>query len=291
MLEHLRQVLYGTGEHEPKKQDVQDLSTYVHQCDLIPLLVRNLPLLEFESRKHATQIINNLIKLQMTSGKYATAEYIAEHKDVLYALLHGYEKPEIALLTGSMLRECIKHEPLARELFSTDEFYRLFSYVDLQNFEVAADAFVTFRDLMSRHKSLCAEFLDANFDKFFNVEYTRLLNSQNYVTKRQSIRLLGEILLDRSNFNVMTRYINMEDNLKIMMNLLLEKSKNIQFEAFHVFKVFVANPNKSQPIRDIFLMNRPKLLKYLQGFHKDREAEDEEFAEEKQLLLTEIQRL
>ena len=61
--------------------------------------------------------------------------------------------------------------------------------------------------------------------------------SNNYVTKRQSLKLLGEILLDRANFNVMTRYISNEANLKMMMNLLRDKSKNIQFEAFHVFKV------------------------------------------------------
>ena len=57
------------------------------------------------------------------------------------------------------------------------------------------------------------------------------------MTKRQSLKLLGEILLDRANFKVMTRYIENEANLKTMMNLLRDKSKNIQFEAFHVFKV------------------------------------------------------
>lgn len=67
--------------------------------------------------------------------------------------------------------------------------------------------------------------------------YAGLVQSTNYVTKRQSLKLLGEILLDRTNFNVMTRYIASEDNLKMMMNLLRDKSKNIQFEAFHVFKV------------------------------------------------------
>ena len=61
--------------------------------------------------------------------------------------------------------------------------------------------------------------------------------SSNYVTKRQSLKLLGEILLDRANFNVMTRYIANEANLKMMMNMLRDSSKNIQFEAFHVFKV------------------------------------------------------
>ena len=35
----------------------------------------------------------------------------------------------------------------------------------------------------------------------------------------------------------MTKYISNPDNLKLMMNMLKEKSRNIQFEAFHVFKV------------------------------------------------------
>lgn len=67
--------------------------------------------------------------------------------------------------------------------------------------------------------------------------YGDLIASNNYVTKRQSLKLLGEILLDRANYNIMTRYIASEANLKIMMNLLRDKSRNIQFEAFHVFKV------------------------------------------------------
>ena len=47
----------------------------------------------------------------------------------------------------------------------------------------------------------------------------------------------GELLLDRANFTVMTKYIADANNLKLMMTLLKNKSRNIQFEAFHVFKV------------------------------------------------------
>lgn len=85
---------------------------------------------------------------------------------------------------------------------------------------------------------LCAEFLETNYDKVFS-HYQRLLNSENYVTRRQSLKLLGELLLDRHNFSIMTRYITNPDNLKLMMNMLKEKSRNIQFEAFHVFKVCI----------------------------------------------------
>ncbi len=70
-------------------------------------------------------------------------------------------------------------------------------------------------------------------------------------------------MLDRANFNVMTKYISDQQNLKLMMNLLRDKSKNIQFEAFHVFKVFVANPNKAKPILDILTKTKEKIISFL----------------------------
>jgi len=115
---------------------------------------------------------------------------------------------------------------------------RLYSfphYVEDTKFGVSCDAFANFKEILTRHKPMVAEYLEKNYDRFFAM-YGTLIASTNYVTKRQSLKLLGEILLDRANFNVMTRYIANETNLKIIMNLLKDKSKNIQFEAFHVFK-------------------------------------------------------
>lgn len=111
--------------------------------------------------------------------------------------------------------------------------------------------------------------IENNYESFFN-NYGKLLHSENYVTKRQSLKLLGELLLDRANFNIMTRYISDKENLKLMMNLLRSTSRNIQYEAFHVFKVFVANPNKPEPITKILIKNKDKLVKFLTNFHNDR---------------------
>jgi len=126
--------------------------------------------------------------------------------------------------------------------------------------------------------------------KYFEY-YTHLLQSSNYVTRRLSLKLLGELLLDRTHFNTMTRYISDAENLKLMMNLLRDKSKNIQFEAFHVFKVFVANPNKPRAILDILLKNKQKLIPFLVNFQKEKEAEDEQFKDEKAFLIKQIEQL
>jgi calcium binding protein 39 len=63
----------------------------------------------------------------------------------------------------------------------------------------------------------------------------------------------------------------------------------LRFEAFHVFKVFVANPEKTDEVRKILTRNRDKLISYFEEFHKDRE--DEQFIEERKLLVQEIRRL
>jgi calcium binding protein 39 len=36
------------------------------------------------------------------------------------------------------------------------------------------------------------------------------------------------------------------------MNALRDRSRSIQFEAFHIFKIFAANPNKHPEVKDHF---------------------------------------
>lgn len=140
----------------------------------------------------------------------------------------------------------------------------------------------------------CAEFMDNNFDEVF-ARYNELLKSKDFVIKQQSLKLLGEVLFQKgkttSHFNVMIKYINSTENLKIMMTLLVSKIAVVQLEAFNVFKVFVANPKKPQAITDILVLNKTKLIPFLKKFQKEKEKEDEHFLEEKNLLLEVLNRL
>jgi len=264
------------------------LSQEMYNSGLLLLLLRNLHRIDFEGKKDAAQIFNNVLRRQIGT-RTPTVEYICTTPEILFTLCRGYEQQEIALNCGTMLRECLKYESLAKIVLHSDHFFMFFKYVEVSTFDIASDAFATFKELLTRHKMLAADFLEANYEAVF-VQYQRLLHSDNYVTKRQSLKLLGELLLDRHNFSVMTRYISNPDNLKLMMNMLKEKSRNIQFEAFHVFKVFVANPNKPKPILDILIRNQDKLVDFLSKFHTDR-SEDEQFNDEKAYLIKQIKEL
>lgn len=93
------------------------------------------------------------------------------------------------------------------------------------------------QEILTQHKSLVATYLMTNFELFFGRFNEILMLSDSYVTKRQSIKLLGEILLDRANYNVMMAYVESGENLKVCMKLLRDDRKMVQYEGFHVFKV------------------------------------------------------
>lgn len=86
------------------------------------------------------------------------------------------------------------------------------------------------------------------------------------------LQLLGELLLDRTNFHIMMHFIQDKQNLKLAMNLLRSTSPSIQFEAFHVFKVFVANPKKPDAIAALLYANRERLVAYLEQFQAEKGA-------------------
>jgi len=208
---------------------------------------------------------------------------------VLSLLIENCANATLSMNCNLILLECIRYEPLAKACLQLPRFLPMFALIQDPNFDVATNSFGTFKELLTKHKAIAAAFLDSNYDVVFG-KYRELLVSQNYVTKRTSLKLLGELLLDRANFHVMTKYISQSSNLKLMMNLLRDPSKNIQFEAFHVFKVFVANPKKPQPVLDILVKNKQLLITYLTDFHNER-SEDDQFVEEKQYLIKQIQSL
>ena len=277
----------GSGSGS-QSEIVAQFSQEVYQSGLLLLLLRNLHRINFEGKKDVVQGFNILLHRQ-EGTRTPTVEYICTNPLIVFTLCRGYEEQDIALHCGNMLRECVKYEALAKALLYAEQFYDFFEYVQVSTFDIAADAFATFKDLLTKHKAIAADFLETNYETVFE-NYRKLLHSDNFVTMCQSLKLLGELLLDRQNFSVMTRYISNPASLKLVMNILKEKGRNIQFEAFHVFKVFVANPNKPKPILDILIRNREKLIDFLSNFQNDRN-EDKQFNDEKEYLIKHIKEL
>ncbi|BFG15264.1 hypothetical protein CerSpe_015380 [Prunus speciosa] len=279
----------GDGETEPNMDQVSQLALEICKEGVLDLLIHKLPILGWEARKDLVHCWSILLK-QKVDSTYCCAEYIENHLELLDFLVVCYDNKEIALNCGNMLRDCIRFPTLAKYILESASFVLFFKFVELPNFDVASDAFSTFKDLLTKHGTVVSEFLTAHYDEFFDL-YEKLLTSPNYVTRRQSLKLLSEFLLETPNSHIMKRYILEVRYLKVMMTLLKDSSKNIQISAFHIFKIFVANPNKPREVKVILAKNHEKLRELLENLSAGKGDEDEQFEEEKELIIAEIERV
>lgn len=91
----------------------------MYSQDTLQLLVSNMWRFEFEARKDASQIFNNLLRRQIGT-RWPTVEYLTTKPEVLFTALKGYENADVALNTGMILREMLRHENLAKVLLHSD---------------------------------------------------------------------------------------------------------------------------------------------------------------------------
>lgn len=52
-----------------------------------------------------------------------------------------------------MLRECARYEALAKIMLHSDEFFNFFRYVEVSTFDIASDAFSTFKVRSAREST------------------------------------------------------------------------------------------------------------------------------------------
>ncbi|MCJ1390385.1 hypothetical protein MMC18_003244 [Xylographa bjoerkii] len=317
----LKLALIGPEEHDVDSEATEKWVTALMSQDMLFLIVRSMGYMEINGFVAAQKILSFLIRWKPTNYPGSTDTPVVKHMsdvrpEIIYWLCRGYDSNtaipnRLPSHSGKVLREAIKFETvtltiLYNQSYADEEhasikgvdmngeqngeglFWQFFEWINTQTFEVAADCFNTFKDIITLHKQAAARFIMANFDLFFSKYHEKLVLSNSYVTKRQSIKLLGEILLDRANYEIMMKYVERGEYLKICMTLLKDDRKMVQYEGFHVFKVFVANPQKSDEVVKILLKNQSRLIRFLPTFLADRNDEDEQFRDEKNFLIRTI---
>ncbi|KAL5219583.1 hypothetical protein ABZP36_020267 [Zizania latifolia] len=231
-LSSLRQMLSGDGEAEPNQEQVLQITLEICKEDVLSLFVQNLPSLGWGVRKDLVHCWCVLLR-QKVDESYCCVKYIENHLELLDFLVGCYKNLDVALNCGNMLRECIKYPTLTKYILESSSFELFFEYVELPNFDIASDALSTFKDLLTKHETVVAEFLSSRYEQFFEL-YTRLLTSTNYVTRRQSVKFLSEFLLEAANSRIMKRYITEVRSLNIMIALLKVLVILVQF----IHKIF-----------------------------------------------------
>ncbi|KAL0207976.1 hypothetical protein P9112_010563 [Eukaryota sp. TZLM1-RC] len=274
---NLRDMLYHA--EDTAATDNEAVTEFIKH-NLVRLILSTFTSLEFEARKDIISVLSHLLCDTLF------VNHLLSLPDAFSSIMTLYTNPSLTIHTGTFIREgVVKSSAICNHFLTMDTMNLLFGFVNVESFDISSDAFSTLNTLLTSHKDITADFINANYTDFFK-GFEGLILSENYVIRRSSLRLLAEILLERSCFEIMTRFISEMHNLKVVMNLLLTKSRHIQYEAFHVFKIFVANPNKTSAIENVLCRNSQKLVLFLEKFHCDG---DDQLEEEVSLLIKEIQ--
>lgn len=245
-------------------------------ADLTALLRAEAPLrlmhsfqaLGFEARKDAVSAFEALLALGCRADRPALVEHVrARAPEISHLMTQGIGNSEASSHYGLMLRACLRDADITSALLGAGcatELMRLAGDGARCGIDVSLEAFASLRALLLSQKAVAAAYTRDHFEDFFE-EYHALLLSEDYATKRQALRLLGDMLLDRQFSSVMLVYACRERFLQLHMNLLRDASRTIQLDAFQVFKLFAANPHKPPRVQNILGRNAARLTQLLAG--------------------------
>jgi len=159
---------------ETSPDQTQQLVNVIIEEGFLDTFASNLHRLSFESRKDTQVIFSSVFRFRpLTSSSQdlpPAVDYVVSRRpQILVDLCHAYDYKESATPAGSVLRELLKHEAAAKIILYEDNdeqgssrqglkainfnrpqsgngvFWKFFEWIDKSSFEVAADAFTTFR--------------------------------------------------------------------------------------------------------------------------------------------------
>ncbi|KAL9053264.1 MAG: hypothetical protein Q9162_004872 [Coniocarpon cinnabarinum] len=312
----MKMTLAGSRDRQVPNQDQNRMVTSMCEEDLFYNFAVALPKISFERRKGVQVVLASAIRFKRDEQEEkdlprAVKHIFQDRPQVMIQLCKCFEHNDCAMPVSGILQEALKFDSLTAIILYDEPgrdipalhganpntpgtgnglFWRMFRYIDRSSFEASAAAFETFRQILTLHRTLSQHFLRVNAPLFFSRYHSILMQSASYVTKRQSIKLLADILLDRTHYDLMSGYVKDHENLKLAMNLLRDSRRMIAYEAFHIFKIFVADPDKSYQVLKILIMNKQRLTLFLEQFLAERDEEGQ-FADEKAYCLSVIRGL
>lgn len=289
-LAQARLIAYGDSDSAPDPDQMSALSKEVYNCNLLVSLVEHIGQLNFDGRRDMTSLFTFLLQRQI--GNHSpTTEYLLRRPFIFDQLIYAAGQTELHRNACVILRECAKQEQLVQVILGSDSVWEFFQYSLEEDFQIGSDCFTTLSDILKSDPKITAQFLHRNGARF-SAEINLLIQKANYVTKRQAIRLQASLINHRKNKDYITLYVSSLDNLKLVMRLMRDRSSTIHFEAFHIFKVFVANPQKPQPIYETMIRNKLKLIEALERLRDlDNKAQDDMFKQELAYVLQRLSEL
>jgi len=245
-----------------------------------------------------TKAFSWCMQLQNSDGWPAkqVIEHITAHPRLLQILVRGCLEPpaldqfKYTLHFNVLLKACMRHSIIVDFLLREGFLSQIMGGLESSSFEVTSEAFAILTEVLLDNRDVSPPYVNEHFEEFFG-QYHAILRKNDYVTVRRLLKLLGDLLYEPEYMTVMIRYVSKVEFLQLQMTLLKDKSKSIQFEAFNIFKIFVANPRKTPKVHQILYQNRDKLVKLLQNLSWTTREDDEVFLKDRHTTVEKLKTL
>uniref|UniRef100_A0A7S3PIF8 SPIN90/Ldb17 leucine-rich domain-containing protein n=1 Tax=Aplanochytrium stocchinoi TaxID=215587 RepID=A0A7S3PIF8_9STRA len=200
-------------------------------------------------------------------------------KELAEALSVVLRANNMSLHTSAIFRNTIMHECVYRECLCED--LRIIKHliahcVETQN----PHSFGILEMILMRDRNAVSALLQENDNApMFFQKYVRLFECKDYHLLARIVRILADMLLDKQNLYVSKMFIGEGEYLLLVLRLLLIPDKIVNLEAFHVLKVFVANPEMKNEVAHTLMSNSEGLILYIKELLRDDEQDDVTLAE------------
>ena len=252
-----------------------DIIVTILKSNMLMKLSENFCYLTNESRKYYVNILKYIIK----SGNIGWNKYLCKTEGFIGNLL------ELCLnkygnYVGYIFNDITKNKKYVGLLMeckgNDDIFIRIIDSIlsghglDVKSkFSILSN--VIFLDEGNSFHRICG-----NYDEFVT-EYNKMISCNNYFIQVYSMRIMFKMLYNKNNGIFMKTYLKSCDNLILYMNILRNQKNNntVIIECYHIIKLFICNPNKSQKVHILLWNNKLKLNKVLTNHAKVISCKDE----------------
>lgn len=272
----------------------ENLTHIATQCgkeaDKVNRIFIDLDAFEKESKKQIIEIFSELFNMKSDPNPLAEGLASDAHRTI-EAILDKFESSTNSTYYANILKMMSSKPELIKYFLDVKIFQVLANYASNSVFDISSEALTVFIEILfSENKKVQREV--SNFLNEYKAEmmeiFLDLFNQDNYLAKREGMKMLYDLLLNKDyNREFADYFITEKEHLKFTMTSLNDESTPIQTEAFLLLLVFLQAPTEKRgpKVNDTLRKNKDQLIEFVQHFMEEKGKDDESLKAKKDIAI------
>ena len=249
-MERMVEIVSGSFKKCPNTPEnlTKIVTEFSKHVDIVKLILINMDLFSSENRKYIIEIFGDLMKTNSDSNPLAVA-LEPDVETTIDKILTKFDITGMSIHYSNALKIMTNQKPLIKKFLKIDMFRNLSKFIVNEVFDISSEALSLFEEILfSENKDVQRiNHIFLNEHKVEMMElFMGLFEQDNYLAKREAMKVLHEILLTKGNDDFHDHFVSQKDHLKFTMISLNDDSTAINVEAFHLLVIFLQATDQSR---------------------------------------------